>query len=285
MMAPPCNGMIPPGRSVPSADKICLTRSGVWSSRFGTLAPRSSQALARQLDAVGVVNEAIADGVGVGGIADDLMPGRHGKLRGNDRRSAPIALFEDFEEVVTGAGVEWFEPEVVENEQIGATQGFDEARMAAVAACERQLFAELGPAVIDDRAIVTAGLLADGASEPTFSGSARTDEGEIVVGVDPLTHSELLEQGAVEPARSAVIYVLDARGLAEFCGAQPRRQPFVAPKRSFPIEQQGEPGMAIESLRFVDLAKFGEGLGHSVKAEGVELVERGMFEQGRFFQW
>jgi hypothetical protein len=60
---------------------------------------------------VGVVNEAIEDGVGVGGIADDLMPGRHGKLRGNDRRSAPIALFE---QIVAGAGVERFEPEVVE---------------------------------------------------------------------------------------------------------------------------------------------------------------------------
>ena len=204
------------------------------------MTPRASQALARQLDAVGVVNEAIEDGVGVGGIADDLMPGRHGKLRGDDRRSAPIALFEDFEQVVAGAGVERFEAEVVENEQIGATKGFDEARMAAVAARERQLFAELGPAMIDDRAIVAAGLLADGASEPTFPGSARADEGEIVVGVDPLTLGELLEQGAVEPARSAIIYVLDARGLAEFCGAQPRRQPFVAPKRGLPIEQQGD---------------------------------------------
>ena len=116
--------------------------------------PCTPQALARQLDAVGVVNEAIKDGVGVGWIADHLMPGRYGELRGDDRRSAPIALFEDFEQVVAGAGVERFEPEVVENEQIGATKGFDEARMTAVAARERQFFAELGPAMIDDGAIV-----------------------------------------------------------------------------------------------------------------------------------
>ncbi len=151
------------------------------------------------------MNEAIEDGVGVGGIADDLMPGRHGKLRGDDRRSAPITLFEDFEQVVTGAGVERFEPEVIENEQIGAAKGFDEARMATVAARERQVFAELGEAVIDDGAIVAASLLADGASEPTFPGSARADESEIVVGVDPLTLGELLEKSAIKPARSAVI--------------------------------------------------------------------------------
>jgi hypothetical protein len=48
---------------------------------------------------------------------------------------------------VTGAGVEGFEAEVVENEQIGAAEGFDEARMAAVASGERQILAELWPAV------------------------------------------------------------------------------------------------------------------------------------------
>ena len=41
--------------------------------------------------------------------------------------------------------------------------------MAAVAARERQLFAELGPAVIDDGTIVAAGLLADGACKPAFA--------------------------------------------------------------------------------------------------------------------
>ena len=58
---------------------------------------------------MGVVNEAIEDGVGVGGVADDLMPGRHGKLRGDDRRPAPVSLFEDFQQIVAGAGVEGLE--------------------------------------------------------------------------------------------------------------------------------------------------------------------------------
>ena len=111
---------------------------------------------------------------------------------------------------------------------------------------------------------------------------ARADESQIVVGVDPLALGELLEQGAVEPARGAVIDVFDARLLAELCGAQPRRQPLVAPKRSFSIEQQGEPVIAVEIFRLIGLGEFGEGLGHSVKAEGVELVEGRMFEQVGF---
>src|SRR5580692_7563835 len=76
------------------------------------------------------------------------MPGRQGELRGDDRRPAAVSLLENFEQIVTGAGVEGFEAEVVENEQIGAAEGFDEARMAAVASGERHVLAELWPAMI-----------------------------------------------------------------------------------------------------------------------------------------
>ncbi len=97
---------------------------------------------------------------------------------------------------MTGAGVEGLEAEVVEDQEIGAAEGFDETRVTPVAARERKVFVELGPAVIDDRAIVAAGLLADCASEPVLADARRPDEGKIVVGVDPLTFGEFLEQRA-----------------------------------------------------------------------------------------
>ena len=63
-------------------------------------------------------------------VADDLAPGGQRELGCDDRRSAAVSLFEDFEQIVTSAGVEGLEAEVVENEQIGAAEGFDQARMA-----------------------------------------------------------------------------------------------------------------------------------------------------------
>jgi hypothetical protein len=99
---------------------------------------------------MGIVNEAVQDGVGVSWVSNDVAPGCHGKLGGDDRRSTPIAFFEDFEEIVAGAGVERLEAEVVEDQEIGATESLQETRMAPVAACERQFFAELGPAMIND---------------------------------------------------------------------------------------------------------------------------------------
>lgn len=81
---------------------------------FGLFAARPAQAFTCELDSMGIVNEAVQDGVGVSWVSNDAVPGCHGKLGGDDRRSAPIAFFEDFQEIVAGAGVERFEAEVVE---------------------------------------------------------------------------------------------------------------------------------------------------------------------------
>jgi hypothetical protein len=78
------------------------------------------------------------------------VPVGQGELGGDDRRPAAISLFEDFEQIVTGAGVEGLEAEVVEDEKIGAAEGLDEARMAPVAPGEGQVLAELRPAMIED---------------------------------------------------------------------------------------------------------------------------------------
>jgi hypothetical protein len=47
--------------------------------------------------------------------------------------------------------------------------------------------------------------VAEGAGEPALADAGGPAQDQIVVGVDPLAVGELLEQGAVEPARGAVI--------------------------------------------------------------------------------
>src|SRR5271168_5226099 len=44
---------------------------------------------------IGVVYDAIEDGVGKGGLADDLMPSPHRELAGDQRRTAAIAILDD----------------------------------------------------------------------------------------------------------------------------------------------------------------------------------------------
>ena len=69
--------------------------------------------------------------------------------------------------------------------------------------------------------------MAERASQPTLADAGRTEEREIIVGVDPFAFGELLEQGAVESPWIAVIDILDAGLLPQFGDAQPRRQALV----------------------------------------------------------
>ena len=73
---------------------------------------------------MGVMDVSVQDGVGVSWVATDLVSCCHRKLGCDDRRSAPIAFFEDFQEIMAGTGVERFEAEVVEDQEIGPTKGF-----------------------------------------------------------------------------------------------------------------------------------------------------------------
>ncbi|MGY4623853.1 hypothetical protein ACVWY3_001609 [Bradyrhizobium sp. USDA 4486] len=58
-----------------------------------------SHAVAFESDAVGVVDDPVEDSVCDGRLADHVVPLRNGQLGGNQGRFAPIALFEDFEEI------------------------------------------------------------------------------------------------------------------------------------------------------------------------------------------
>jgi len=70
---------------------------------------------------MGIVDEAIEHGVGIGGISNEhtLV---HGELAGDDGGTMTVAIFEDFQEVVTGTGVERLEPPVIEDQQIDTAE-------------------------------------------------------------------------------------------------------------------------------------------------------------------
>ena len=48
---------------------------------------------------MGVVDDAVEDGVGDSGLTDHVVPLSNRQLGGNQSRFAPVALFEDFQEI------------------------------------------------------------------------------------------------------------------------------------------------------------------------------------------
>ncbi|MGY3371980.1 hypothetical protein ACVWZL_009105 [Bradyrhizobium sp. GM2.4] len=82
----------------------------------------SAEALSGEIEPIGIVDEAIEHVVGIGGISNEQMPLVHGELAGNDGRAMTVAIFEDFKEVVTGAGIERLEPPIIEDQQIDTAE-------------------------------------------------------------------------------------------------------------------------------------------------------------------
>ena len=75
-----------------------------------------------QLDAVGVVDDAIEDGVGERRVADEFVPAVHGNLAGDQQRALLVAVLDDLQQVAPLLGGQRFRTPVVEDQQPGALQ-------------------------------------------------------------------------------------------------------------------------------------------------------------------
>ena len=232
---------------------MALDRCG-WRQPFSAALTVFAHAVAVQVEAVGIVDEAVEDGVGVGRVADDGVPVLDGQLAGDDGRSPAVAFFEDFQKVVAGLGVERLEPPIVQDQELDIAQRAADASIPAIAARERQLAEQFGDALVEDGAVVAAGLWPSAQAKPTLSDAGRTADDQVVVHVDPVAGDELLEERAIEAARGAVVDVLDQRLLAQLGMAQPGGEFFVVPVGHLPVEQEGQPFRVGERRRLAEVS-------------------------------
>lgn len=123
---------------------------------------------------MGVVDQAVEDGIGDGGIADDLVPAVDRDLAGDDDRAGLVAVLDDLQEVAALLGVERLRPPVVEDQQVEAGQGAQRPGIAAIGARQRQGGEQPRRAVIADGEVLAAGLVAEGAGEPALADAARS---------------------------------------------------------------------------------------------------------------
>ena len=145
------------------------------------------------------MNEAVEDGVGIGWIADDFVPTVDGKLRGDHGRVAPIAIFEDFQEIVPGGSIEGLQPPVVEDQKIGAAEVAQKTRMTSIAARQGKVCKEPGNPLVEHRPIVTTGFVTECRGKPALAGAGWTGERKIVVGIDPLALASFWNRARSRP--------------------------------------------------------------------------------------
>src|SRR5258708_16780723 len=77
-----------------------------------------AEGLSLEFDGGGVVDEAIEDWVGDGGMSDNFVPAIDGQLAGDDDRTSFISVLDDLEQIAALIGVERLRSPVIKNEQI-----------------------------------------------------------------------------------------------------------------------------------------------------------------------
>jgi hypothetical protein len=89
-------------------------RSDVRRSWFFLFAGLAAQALAFELDAVRIVNDAIQYRIAEGGIGNDVMPLRHGDLTCDQQGSLVVAIIDNLKQIAALVGGERFGSPVVD---------------------------------------------------------------------------------------------------------------------------------------------------------------------------
>src|SRR6516165_12205553 len=89
--------MMSPGWRAPCWLQVFGKVAGCWSILWNRFGASASQAFAGEIDAMGVVNEPVEDGVGICRVADEGVPFVDRDLTGENGRATPIAFLEDLE--------------------------------------------------------------------------------------------------------------------------------------------------------------------------------------------
>ena len=105
------------------------------------------------------MEQAIADGVGDGRIAEMVVPLRDGDLAGEERGSVAVAVLDDLEEIPALEVADWRHPPVVEDEHVDAGKAREQPRIGAIGTSKRQLVEEARDAAVQGSVALATGLL------------------------------------------------------------------------------------------------------------------------------
>ena len=146
---------------------------------------------------MGIVGNAVKDGVGEGGIADNIVPAVHWKLTGDQCCAAVVTFFGDLEEIVALLSAEWFKAPVIEDEELDAAKRAHQSRIPSVTMGRCQIREEPPDTLVEDGPVVAARPLAEGTSKPRFADASKPLDDQVLRYLDPVALGELLEQAAI----------------------------------------------------------------------------------------
>ena len=178
-----------------------------------------------------------------------------------------MAIIKELQKVAPFGRIENREPPVVEDEELNATDGFEQAAIAAVASSEGERLEQARDAMILDRAIVAASFVTEGASNPAFAQPGCPCDEQVLIAVDPVAADQPGEDGAVDSAWRAQIDVFHACALAQRGELEAGRETFGVSFGGFAIDQQSDAFLERQGIEIRRSSLLLQGFGHSGQAE------------------
>ena len=115
---------------------------------------------------MGIVNDAVEDGVGQGGITDQIMPSIDRDLAGDQRGTSAVPFLGDLQEVAALFRTERFQPPIVQDQQLHSAERTHQPGVTAIAVRQCQIGEQSGDTLVEHRVIVAARLMSERAGEP-----------------------------------------------------------------------------------------------------------------------
>ena len=222
--------------------------------------------------------QAVADGVGLVGVADDGVPVGCGQLAGDEGGGTLGPVLNDLGEVAPLGVAERREHPVVDGEQVEPGQPGEQPGVGAVAAADGELVQQARHADVAGGEATAAGPFDERAREEALADAGGAGHDEVVAFGDPGAGAQRQDLLAAEPAGMGEVDGLEGGGVPQLGGAEPAVELALLAGRPLGVGEQAEALLEAEGGGLAGPELVPAGVGHRAELHGVELVE-GLFDQ------
>ena len=150
-----------------------------------------SEGIAFEFNLGSVMEKAVADGVGDGGVLDVLVPFFERALTGDDRGGGGIPILNNLQEIRALGFGQWSQQEVVNDEKLNTGEFGEGLEVRAIGSGLMQGLKEPWSAEVKNGVSGSRGQMSESAGNEALADSGRTRQKHVAVSSDPLDIGEV----------------------------------------------------------------------------------------------
>ena len=252
--------------AVTSRHRVCSFCGTSFPIRVG-----SAHGLSFERNPDGVVNDAVHNGVGVGGIADHAVPAVYWKLAGKDDRRPVMPVIDDLHEIAALGGGQVEHGEVVNDQEANLDDlAHQLVRLAVKAGCG-EIVQQARQTRVENAVAFPRRLVAQRAGEPTLARAGRPGDGCVAALLDPTAGEQVTDHDLVQPPPRLHNEVLKAGGLPQAGLLKAAMQSCVGAVGRLAVNQQRQLLVKVHLSAIEKILQLFKGARHAIQPHFLEL--------------